>query len=444
MHLICLSVSHHNTPVELRECLSMSSSVIANTALTIPIRSGKFEQISELVFISTCNRLEIYAIVSLPLVEKENANFAAQLLLSYLREAMGPSIDALSPYFRFLHNISTVEHLFHVTAGLDSIAIGETQILGQVSHALDIALDCGSARHVLSSLFRSAIHAGKLVRHETEIGRRPISISSLGVQFAQSTLGTLVNTKVMVIGAGKIGEYAIKSLIEIGVRQPILINRTYQRAAELIAKYEGIVMPYELLSEGLREADVVFTSTSAPQPILHKKLITEIMANRPHRPMTFIDLAVPRNVETGVKDIAGVQLFDMDDLQQYVGQTEISYHPHIELAKSIISKEVEDYEKLLRVVPIIGKLHKKAEQIRQHEVTRTVRHLSNPDDKTLEQIDLLSRALVRKILHDPTMQLRSEKNQETLNEYVETLSRLFDLKECEPIISSNQDGKWKS
>ena len=435
MRLICLSVSHHNTSVEMRECLSITPDRIESALSRFPTRVGEFEPIHEVVFLSTCNRLEIYGLISSNDELAEDSNSIFQPVLTYLRDVFEIPIHPIEPYFRFYTGNSTVAHLFQVTAGLDSIAIGETQILGQVSQALDIALQCGSARHVLASLFRAAIHAGKRVRNETEIGRRPISISSIAVQLAETTLGTLTDKQILVIGAGKMSGYAITSLREHGVQEITLANRTYQRATEMVAKYGGEALPFEDIPAGLKDADVVFTSTAALQPILHWKLMGEIMSHRPHRPLTLIDLAVPRNVETRVREIANVQLFDMDDLQRYVNTAKVGCHQNIAYAKTIVAEEVADYENLLQVIPFIGELHKKVEQIRQSEVARTLRHLSDPDPEVLEQIDLLSRALVRKILHEPTMHLRTETNQETLNDYVDTLARLFDLSEPEPDLS---------
>ena len=435
MRLICLSVSHHNTPVEMRECLSIPSDRIESALSKIPIRVGVFEPILEMAFLSTCNRLEIYVLMASKNELEEDSNSIFQPVLTYLRNAFEIPTQPIEPYIRSYTGDSTVAHLFQVAAGLDSIAIGETQILGQVSQALDIALQCGSARHVLASLFRAAIHAGKRVRNETEIGRRPISISSIAVQLAETTLGTLTHKHILVIGAGKMGGYAITSLREHGVQQITLANRTFQHAAELVAKYGGEVLPFENMPDGLKDADVVFTSTAASQPILHWELMGEVMSHRPHRPLTLIDLAVPRNVETRVREIANVQLFDMDDLQRYVNTAKVGSHPNIANAKIIVAEEVADYENLLQVIPFIGELHKKVEQIRQSEVARTVKHLANPDSEVLEQIDLLSRALVRKILHEPTMHLRTETNQEILDDYVNTLSRLFDLSERELDIS---------
>ncbi|MBA4376673.1 MAG: glutamyl-tRNA reductase [Anaerolinea sp.] len=439
MRLICLSVSHHNTPIELRECLSLTSDMIESALSKFPIRVGGFESILEMVFLSTCNRLEIYALMSLTHELEEDSNSIFQPILTYLREALEITTHPIEPYFRSYTGNSTVAHLFQVTAGLDSIAIGETQVLGQVSQALDIALQCGSARHVLASLFRAAIHAGKRVRNETDIGRRPINISLIAVHLAEATLGPLANKQILVIGAGKMGGYAITSLREHNVQQITLTNRTYQRATELVSKLGGEALPFENMPDGLINADVVFTSTAASQPILHPKLIGEVMSHRPHRPLTLIDLAVPRNVETRVREIANVQLFDMDDLQRYVTTSGIGSHQKISFAKSIVDDEVTDYEKLLRVIPFIGELHKKVEHIRHVEVARTLKHLSNPDPEVLEQIDLLSRALVRKILHEPTMHLRTETNQETLNDYVESLARLFDLSERKPDLSIKKE-----
>jgi glutamyl-tRNA reductase len=431
MQLLCLSVSHHNTPVEYRESLSLNAEAIDQAFSKTPIRADRFEAISEMAILSTCNRLEIYALV-MP-AEGVDAALQAplQTILAYLEEVFEIPVNLVEPFFQAYSGIQVVAHLFEVAAGLDSIAIGETQILGQVSRTLDAALRLGSARHVLSSLFRSAIHAGKRVQNETEIGRHPTSIASIAVQLAKSKLGSLNGCQVLVIGAGKMGRHAIAALKEDGGHQITLINRTYQHASEMVDQFGGevSVLPYERLAEGLLNADLVFTSTAAPLPILRQDLIAEVMARRTQRGLTLIDLAVPRNVETKVSQIPNVQLWDMDDLQAFVSQADLSQHPSIAAARLILKEETAEYEKLLHVIPFIGELHKKVEKIRQMEVERALRILHNPEPQVSEQIELLSRSLVRKILHEPTMHLRSESDQETLNDYVDTLAKLFDLSE---------------
>jgi glutamyl-tRNA reductase len=431
MQLLCLSVSHHNTPVELRECLSLPADKLDAAGLKCPLRTGRFEAIQEMAVLSTCNRLEIYALVTPPEDAAGILMPAFQPILDYLNEVFEIPIRRIEALFRPYLGSQVVEHLFQVAAGLDSIAIGETQILGQVSRALDIALRTGSVRHVLSTLFRSAIHAGKRVRTETAIGRTPTSIASIAVQLAEAALGSLAAHRVLVVGAGKVAGHTLSALRECGAHQITLTNRTHQHALDLAQQCGASVLPYERRQAGLVNADLVFTAAAVSAPVIRRDEVAEAMSGRAQRPLTMFDLSVPRNVEAAVREIPNVKLFDMDDLQAYVKQAEFDNRSDIALAKTIVAAEAAEYEKLLRVIPFIGELHKKVEIIRQREVERALRNLRNPDPQVGEQFELFSRALVRKILHEPTMHLRTESDQETLNDYVDTLARLFDISETE-------------
>ncbi len=441
MQLICLSVSHHNTPVELRECLSLPVEALEEAHARFPVRSGPYAPISEMVILSTCNRLEIYAMISFSTADEEAAGEESvdaraveglfHPLLGYLQQVFAIPTGRVEPYFRRFRGSQVARHLYQVAAGLDSVAIGETQILGQVSRSLDIALRTGSARHVLSSLFRAAIHTGKRVRTETEIGRRPISISTIAVQLAETTLGTLSGRNVLVVGAGKMGGYALEALQTRGAHQIVLTSRTFAHAAGLADQYRAAPLPFERLSDALVEADVVFTSAAAPLPIIRREMISNVMAQRHERPLALIDLAVPRNVETISRALPGVRVFDMDDLQAFAKDAIQSSHADIARAEHMVEEEVSEYEKLLRIIPFIGELHKKVEAIRQREVEKALRHLHEPSPEVSAQIELLSRSLVQKILHEPTMHLRTEGDQETLNDYVDALAKLFDLSEGE-------------
>ena len=427
MQPICLSISHHNTPVELRECLSLSAEWIESAAVTYPLRTGSFETLKELVVLSTCNRLEIYAVVALPGADHSQGEETPDPLRDYLNSAFHIPYARVQPYFNYYTGIQAVEHLFRVTSGLDSIAIGETQILGQVSHAFDFAQRLGTARHVLSSLFRAAIHAARQVQAGTDIGRHPVSLSMLAVDLAEKQLGALDEHKILVVGAGKMGGYALESLRDRGYSQVFLTNRTPERAAHLVGRTGGSVLPYEQLFDALVAVDLVFTSTAAPQPILTKDRIDQVMARRPQRPLTLIDLAVPRNVAPDVKSLANVQAYDMDDLQTFARQSPASSPAEIARAEAILAQEVAEYAKLLQVMPLIGELHKKVEDLRQREVEKTLRQMHDPDPEVSERIEILSRSLVRKILHEPTMHLRMEADQENLSQFAEVISRLFDL-----------------
>jgi glutamyl-tRNA reductase len=431
MYLLCLSISHHNSPVELRECLSLPIGVISEAVSVNPIRKEAYESIMEMVILSTCNRMEVYALVSSP--EGYGAELPApfQPVQEYLERALQIPVGELEPYFRLFEGDQAVEHLFQVASGLDSIAIGETQILGQVSRALDEALHLGMARHVLSSLFRSAIHAGKRVHNETEIGRQPTSISQVAVQLAKNRLGSLSNLHVLVIGAGKMGRLAIQILKEEGAGEIFLTNRTHQHAVEMASQTGCSVLSYNDLPGSLEKVDLVFTSTSAITPILQRTLMDQVMAKRRQKSMLLVDLSVPRNVDPSVRQVPNVRVLDMDDLQVYAENAGLAHHSELSEAKKIVASEVSEYEKLLRIIPFIGELHKKIEAIRQNEVERAMKTLKNADPQVRDQMDLFSRSLVRKILHEPTMHLRMESDQETLNDYVDALSRLFDLGDME-------------
>jgi len=427
MLLISLSVTHHSTPVELRECLSLPEETLAQAIASHPLRSGAFEQLSELAILSTCNRLEVYAVSTADTEDQVDENALFKPLKDYLGEIFQVSLSLAQPYFRHYLGIEAAAHLFQVAAGLDSIAIGETQILGQVSHAMEMGLELGTTRHVLSSLFRAAIHTGKRVHSETEIGRHPTSISTLAIQLAEANMSALDEKAFLVIGAGKMGGYALQALAARSVRQVVLTNRTFAHAQKLVQQYGGQALPYEQLEEGLAAADAVIASTAAPVPILPRELLARVMAHRPDRPLALIDLAVPRNVAPDVHTLPGVQVFDMDDLQVFARNSVGHDQLEISHAEAIVSQEIAEYDKLLRIVPLIGELHKKVEKIRQREVEKTLRQLHDPDPEISERIEVLSRSLVRKILHEPTMHLRTEDDQDSLNQYAESVMRLFDL-----------------
>ncbi len=406
-----------------------------------PLRKGKFESISELVILSTCNRLEFYACVSSePSMAgggEKTAGTFGQPLLAYMRQAL-PVTGAFESHLHRYHGIRAAGHLFKVSAGLDSIALGETQILGQVSRALETALRLGSARHVLPSLFQTAIHIGKRVHSETEIGRRPTSIGSVAVQLAEKEIGPLAGRKLLVVGAGKIGGHTLEALRAQGADSILLANRTYQHALTLTARSGASALPFKQLFDGLIAADVVFTATAAPAPIISRQEIEEVMACRPGRPLALLDLAVPRNIETHAGIVPGVRLYDMDDIQAYARQDGRGSTQELAHAEAILAEETAEYERLLRIIPFIGELHKKAEELRKREVERTLQHLHNPDPEVSQQIELLSKSLVRKVLHEPTMHLRKEANRSTLKDYVNILSALFDLKQDQP-----EDASWE-
>jgi glutamyl-tRNA reductase len=440
MQLMCVGVTHHHTPVEVRECLNLAPEAVGAALARAPIRAGSFEPIREMVVLSTCNRLEVYGLVSYPDGVEENQAISAGLLLTYLRDGLSLPSGLIEPYLQIYAGSAAAEHLFRVVGGLDSIAIGETQILGQVARALDAGLGMGSARHLLSSLFRAAISAGKRVHAETEIGRRPTNISTLAVELAAGLLGSFANLNILLIGTGKIGGLAVAELRRRGAERVTLINRTFSHSEEIIRQFGGTALPYEAMPAAMAAADLVFTSTTAAAPIIPAEAVAGLMARRPEMPLVFIDLSVPRNVDPAVRDVPNVRVFDMDDIQAFARQSLPASAVDLRQAEAILAEEAQAYEKLLQIVPFIGELHRKVEAIRRSEVERAVRRLGDPGPEVIEQLERMSRALVRKILHEPTMRLRGETNPETLNDFVDTLGKLFDLTDADQERIFPEDG----
>jgi glutamyl-tRNA reductase len=428
MHLICLSLSHQNTPLKLRESFSLRDEAITNGLQQHAINRDDFMALRELIVLSTCNRLEVYALVA---DDEEASDQAHSLLGDYLRHGLTLPIHLAQPFFRRFSGDAVVEHLFRVATGLDSIAIGETQILGQVSHALELALRLGTARHVLSGLFRAAIFSAKRVHTETEIGRHPVSLNAIAIHLAQESSGALDSKHILVIGAGKMGRGTLEALHQAGSPEIRVTSPTYAHVLEITHCCGGSPLPFDQLAEGLAWADVCFISTAAAEPVLDLERVARVTAQRSQQPLTLIDISVPRNVDPCVRRLAGVSLFDMDDLQAYAQENFTRSHQEISRALEIVQEEIQAYLKLLRIVPFIGQLHRKIEDIRQREVEKTLKRLQDASPEIGEQIELLSRSLVRKILHEPTTHLRSETNQETLNEYVDALGKLFDLSEVQ-------------
>ncbi len=435
-HILCLGLSHHTAPLELREQLNYSPSVL-KTALA---RFGcgyasRPKGITELVIVSTCNRLEVYACVS----NDAALNTSQPLftpLLDFLAETRGIDISKFEPYLYHYHGLESALHLCRVASGLDSMIVGEPQILGQVAEDYEAAMSQGAAGPVLSALFRTAIRAGKRARTETAISRNPASISSVAVKLAEKVLGELANRHAVIVGAGEMAELAIESLRTRGVQHVTVVNRTRQRASELAERWGGQPLNFEQLAQALQAADIVITSTGAPHTIINSALVQEAMLHRAQRPLLLIDIAVPRNIDPAVSEIPGVHLFDIDQLHQRLESSLAGRQNEIPNVEAIIEQEVAAFESWLRhvdILPLITDLRCKAEEIRRHELKRTLRYLPDLDPETLKHIEHLSESLVNKLLHEPTRRLRVEAGNGHATQYAQVTRHLFGLEE-----SSNQ------
>ncbi|MFQ5595022.1 MAG: glutamyl-tRNA reductase, partial [Anaerolineae bacterium] len=426
MRLICVGFSHHTAPVELREQLSFSGSKLrAGLEHLRPANAEPPLNIHEAVILSTCNRLEIYAF-------SQDADAGVARISRFLSDMHRVPESAFTPHLYIHHDDSTARHLFRVAAGLDSMVVGESEILGQVRRAHEIARGQGAAGQILSALFAKAVRAGRRVRHETAINERPASVPSAAVELACEQCGTLEGATVLVVGAGDMGALTAKALMKHGTDGIIVSNRSYPRAVELANQWDGCAVTFDRLTEAMQEADIIISATGAPHPIIKYDMMAQVMGRRAHRPLLIIDIAVPRDVEPAVGEIAGVTLHDIDALRSRVDSNLAQRKAEIPLAENIVAEEAASFMAWFHardVVPTIVDLRDQAEAVREDEVNRALHQLRNLSDQEREIIDRLSRRIVNKLLHEPTVRLKRHANGHSGFYYTETLRELFALDE---------------
>jgi len=320
--------------------------------------------------------------------------------------------------------------LFRVSSSLDSMILGEAQILGQVKDAYSLAKDLRSTGLVLNQLFEKAFSIAKKVREETGIAERSVSISSAAVELAQKIFDDLENRTVMLVGTGEMAELAAKHLISYGVKTVYVTSRTYDRAANLARTLNGSALDFEAFKNELHRADIVITSTSASNFIIKKEMVEKAIHERKNKPIFFIDIAVPRDIEPDVNDLENVYLYDIDDLHVVVSANMKEREKEADNAMNFISQEVTKFNNwvgTLDAVPTIVEIRKKAENIRMQEIEKTLKkisHLSEDDKKLLRQ---MSSSMVNKILHKPTIKLKQKTQSEDGHVYLKAIRHLFHL-----------------
>ena len=413
--LVCLGLSHHTARLELREYFN-------GLAL-----SGHHDpRIREMALVSTCNRMELYAYLDATVTDGH------QVLIDLLAgvHRLPPALFANHTYFHT--GEAVVNHLCRVAAGLESMVIGEAQILGQVSQALQAAQEAKRIGSALSLLFRTAIRVGKRARTETAISVNPASTSSVAVTLAQTAAGDLRHQRVLVIGMGEIGELTLKALRARGVTGIDVANRTRIKAEVAVAPWHGTAYTLNELPQALADADVVISATSAQQPLINAAMVKMVMAQRPQRQLVLVDLAVPRDIDPAVAALPNVQLFDIDDLRAGLDEALSARQREIPQVEAIITQEVGAWRREFqsRVLnPVVAELRQKAEAIRQRELGRALNRLGNVDPAVADQLQHLSRALVNQLLHEPTVRLKQKAGSDDGAEYAQAIRELFGLED---------------
>jgi glutamyl-tRNA reductase len=433
--ILLVGLNHRTAPVELREKLALTGCALqmALEALqdyrhptSVNQHSNAIAPIHEGAIISTCNRLEIYAVV-------EKADTGWQHIEGFLSGLQNIPLDELHPHLYHLEGVNAIHHLMRVACGLDSMILGESQILGQVTQALSDAQSAGLTGPVLSHLFSQVIHAGKRARTETEISRFTTSVSHAGVRMVLDKIHT--NTpNVLVIGAGEMALLAAKTLTKYASVNLAFINRTYNRAEALAAELGGQSMSWHQLDEALQWADAIITATGAPHIVIYAKDVEREFLKRQHRPLLFVDIAVPRDVEVTVGEIEGVQRYDIDDLHSIVDSNTAQREAAIPLVEAIIAEEINTFQEWYHsreVTPVIRDLRRWASEVAQMEIEQALNKLHGVDDQTVHIVNKLAHRIVNKLLHEPTVRLRGQAAEGNGYGYAHAVSELFGLNATE-------------
>ena len=418
MQLIVLGLNHKTAPVDVRERFSIPEEKIRRGLRHI----DEYDAMNEVVILSTCNRSEMYVVV-------EDADEDLPMLKQFLFDLAGNEED-IDDYLFYYGGEECISHLFEVSSSLDSLVLGEGQILSQVKKAYAIAREEGTTSTVLNTLFHRAIATGKRVRTETRIAYNAVSVSYAAVELAKNIFGDLTQARVLLLGAGQMGELTAQHLVDKGVEKVYVANRSYERAAELAEKFHGEPVVFEQAMKQAVGVDIIITSTGAPHYIVNTWETQQLMTKRKGRQIVFIDIAVPRDVEPEVADIKGVQLYNIDDLEAVVDENIKFREQEAEQARDIIEEEVYELVNKFRYLsfrPVMALLADKADRIRCREVKRAMAKLSDITPDQRKVMENMTKMIVRKLLREPMTKINGSAGSVNEQYYIDAMRNLFKL-----------------
>ena len=418
--MVVVGLNHKTAPIDLLERLAIGSDDLPKALHQL----ATYEHILEGVVLSTCNRIEVYALVS-------KFHGGAQDIRNFFAEFCHIAPEDFTDHLYTYHDEGAVGHLFRVAAGIDSMVIGESEILGQVRRAYQLAHDEGVTHRVLGAAFRQAFRVGKRSRTETAVGRNPVSISSAAVELAKKAFedGTLGGKKIVIVGAGKMGRLAADALASSGAKRVTVINRTEERAQALAEALDVESMPFERLQEAIADADILICSTTAPQTVIDKPLVEAAMSGR-NRRLFIVDIAVPRDVETAVAQLDNVVLRDIDDLRGVVESGIGSRVGEISKVEEILADELQRFiawEREGEIAPTIQALVAKADEMRVAELEALDKKLRDLTPEQRDAVDHLTRRMISKLLHVPITRAKEVSSSKQGYLYLNALRELFEL-----------------
>ncbi|MBF0327792.1 MAG: glutamyl-tRNA reductase [Nitrospirae bacterium] len=402
MKVLVIGLNHKTADVEVREKLAFNGEKLELGVL----RLREIPEVKEVSVLSTCNRVEMYICA----IDTESAIEKIKLFLAEFHNLNRSSFD---PHLYILSETEAVRHIFRVASSLDSMVLGEPQILGQLKDAFDFSLEKKTTGVMMNKLMKKAISTAKRVRTETRIAENAVSISFAAVELARKIFKELSGTSCMLLGAGEMAELAARHLVNNGVSNVMVANRTYERGCELAKEFKGKPVKYEDFINELVHVDIIICSTGAPTYVLKKEHMHKVMKERRHKPVFLIDISVPRNIDPEINNLDSVYLYNVDDLQEVIDTNILERQKEAAKAEAIVLEEVEKFVKWvssLDSVPVIVALRQKAEEIKKEELEKLKNKLPNIDEATMKALEYTAGAIVNKLIHPPTAAMKDDSN----------------------------------
>ena len=421
MELLVVGLNHKTAPIAIRECLAFPEDKLGDALSKV----HTLPSVKENMIVSTCNRVEVYA-------STRETEKAIHDLKNFLSQYHGIPLKEFETSLYAHAGEEAVKHIFRVASSLDSMVLGEPQILGQIKDAYDMAQQASTSGLILHRLLHRAFHVAKRVRTETKIAISAVSVSSVAVECAEKIFGTLEKKTAFLIGAGEMCELAARHLVSGGVAKIMVTNRTHERAVSLAKEFAGETIPFEDMSEGLKKTDIVISATDSPQYLIRHDQITKVMKDRKQKPIFFIDIADPRDVDPKVGDVENVYLYNIDDLQKVANENIKDREKEAQKAEAIVRDEMVkfvNWYRSLDVTPTIVALRKKFEEIRRKELEKTLSLHPDFSDKEKKSLEALTSAIINKILHSPITLLKQTNEEAMADLYLDALHALFGLPE---------------
>lgn len=421
MHILVVGLNHQTAPVEIREKLTFDSSHLGDAMQVLSTKKSILENI----IVSTCNRTEIYAVV-------DQLHTGRYYIKEFLSEWFQIEKEEFTPYLYTYEHDEAVEHLFRVTCGLNSMILGETQILGQVRSSFLEAQEKKTAGTVFNQLFKQAITLAKKAHSETEIGANAVSVSYAAVELAKKIFGSLDSKHVLILGAGKMGELAIQNLYSNGAKKVTVMNRTLSKAQDLANRFSGIAKPLDELNNALIDVDILISSTGAKDFIITKEMMVEVGKKRKGKPLFMVDIAVPRDLDPRLAELENVFLYDIDDLEGIVEANMHERKKAAERIKEMIREEIGEFNhwlNMLGVVPVISALRTKAMKIQEetmNSIERKLPHLSERDKKILNKH---TKSIINQLLRDPILQAKELATNKDKHDALELFVKIFNIED---------------